>query len=90
LSGSSSSLLVDDGRAVPIFGDPSAAEDFRMLGAEWEMMGHHATESIEELGISATSGVRYVEIDTPSKLTRGRDAPRLVPLRGFIDYLLGE
>ena len=76
-----------------VFGDPWAAEAFRItegLGPEWEVMGHHATEAIEALGISATNGVRYIEIDPPSKLTRGHDAPRLVPLRGFIDYLSGE
>jgi hypothetical protein len=66
LSGSSSSLLVEDGRAVLVFGDPWAAEAFRItegLGPEWEVMGHHATEAIEALGISATNGVGYVEID---------------------------
>jgi hypothetical protein len=93
LSGSSSSLLVDEGRAVLVFGEPSAAEAFRItegLGPEWDVIGHHPAEAIEALEISAANGIWYVELDPPSNLTRGHDAPRLVPLRGFLDDLLGE
>ena len=76
-----------------VFGDPSAAEAFRItegLGPEWEVIGHRPAEVTEALEISAASGIRYAELDPPNKLTRGRDAPRLVLLRGFLDHLLGE
>lgn len=76
-----------------VFGDPSAAEAFRViegLGQEWEVIGHRLLEVIELLESSAANGIRYVEIDPPSKMIRGEEESRLVPVRSFVDYLLSE
>jgi hypothetical protein len=93
LLSSSSRSLADEGRALLVFGDPWAAEAFRTiegLGQEWEVIGPRPLEVTELLETSAANGVGYVEIDPPSKLTRGKVEPRLVPVRSFVDYLLSE
>lgn len=92
LSGVSGSAT-HEGRTVLVFGDPSAAEVFRVmegLGPDWEVFGHRLLEVIQLLRASAANGIGYVEIEPPSRLTRGEETPQLVLVRDFMDYLLSE
>jgi hypothetical protein len=83
--------LADGNRAVLVFGEPEAAEAFRIvegLGAEWEVIEQTPDEAAELLGLRAAPGARYVSLDPSTALTRGEEEPQLVPIMAFIDHLL--
>jgi hypothetical protein len=86
-----SERLSDQTRAVLIFGDPVAAEAFRVvenLGSEWQVVADSPGQIVELLEAAAMSGARYVALDPPTALTRGDVEAQLIPVGGFIDYLL--
>jgi hypothetical protein len=64
-----SERLTDQTRAVLIFGDPVAAEAFRVvenLGSEWRVVADRPGEMVELLEAAAMSGARYVALDPPT------------------------
>lgn len=101
--GNSSVRLVsessDDGaRVVFVFDEPVTAEAFLIienlvedLGLGWEVVEYPPPAAAELLEACADKGVEYVALNPPSALTRGyEEALLLIPIRGYIDHLLGR
>ena len=68
------------------------AEAFRIiegLGPEWEVIGT-LQEVMGLLRSAAWGELRYVALDPPSALRRGHEEPRLVPIKAFVDHLMGK
>ena len=83
----------DGARAVCVFDELVAAKAFLILenlGSGWEVIEYTPRAAAELLETCAGEGVRYVALNPPSTLTRGAEESLLIPIREFIDHLLGD
>ena len=80
-------------RAVLVFDEFVLKEAFRIieeLGPEWEVVEYAPQEAASLLKSCAEKDMRYVALNSPTKLTRAQEPSELIPIRSFEDYLRGE
>ncbi len=87
----------DGARSVCVFDEPVKAETFLILenlvedlGCGWKVVECAPLVAAELLEACADDGARYIVLNPPSALTRGEEEALLIPIWGFVNYLLGK